>query len=134
MNKENLKKGFDEMLGASTIVRRKRNNTQNIRKQMFISIIQRYEESIIKSVLLNEQYGIDVNKYEDPLFNIIDDMMLFNWGDDIYKLIEFYIYDRIDIETGEEYFIQDDNGEEHFVRNPTDLFELINKLYPNIIT
>lgn len=133
IDKKDLKYSFDQMLQADTIIRRQRKNEQNIKKNLFLSVIKKYDDALTKSVMLETDFQIDLSKHEEPFYNIIDDLILLSWGEDIYKLIAFYFYDRIDIETGEENFIVDEAGNEFFIRTPEDLFLLINKLYPNII-
>jgi hypothetical protein len=132
LNKEDLKFGFDKMLGANTIIKRKIKSIQNQKKDAFISIINKYDEALTRSVTLNSLYKIDLTDYEDPYYNIIDDLILLSWGPDIYSLIEFYFYKRIG-EDGEENFIEDENGKQIYVRTPEDLYILIERLYPGII-
>lgn len=132
MKKENLKQGFDKMLGANTIIKRKQKNIQNQKKEAFISIINKYDEALTRSVMLHSSYKIDLTDYEDPYYNIIDELILLSWGPDIYSLIEFYFYKRIG-DDGIENFIEDEDGNEIYIRTPTELYILIEKLYPNII-
>jgi hypothetical protein len=132
MRKEDLKRGFDKMLGANTVIRRKKKNIQNQKKEAFISIINKYDEALTKSVMLQSSYKIDLTDYEDPYYNIIDELILLSWGPDIYSLIEFYFYGRIG-DDGIENFIEDEEGNEIYIRTPTELYILIEKLYPGII-
>lgn len=132
MKKEDLKQGFDKMLGVNTIIKRKQKNIQNQKKEAFISIINKYDEALTRSVMLQSSYKIDLTDYEDPYYNIIDELILLSWGPDIYSLIEFYFYKRIG-EDGIENFIEDEEGNEIYIRTPIELYILIEKLYPNII-
>lgn len=132
MNKVDLKQGFDAMLGVGTIIRRKQKNIQNQRKNAFINIIKKYDESLTKSVMLASQFRIDLSDYEDPYYEIIDSLFQLSYGPDIYTLIEFYFYKRIG-EDGVENFLEDENGKEIYIRTPDDLYEIINRLYPGTI-
>lgn len=132
MNKVDLKQGFDTMLGVGTIIRRKQKNIQNQRKNAFISIIRKYDTAIVNSMMLASTFKIDLSDYEDPLYNIIDEVMLLSWGPDIFKLIGFYFYDRI-CDDGIDNFLEGENGEEIYIKSPEELYELINKLYPGTI-
>jgi len=132
LKKEDLKTGFDKMLGVNTIIKRKQKSLQNQKKDAFISIINKYDEALTRSVILQSSFKIDLTDYEDPYYNIIDDLILLSWGPDIYSLIEFFFYGRIG-EDGIENFIEDENGNEIYIRTPEDLYLLIEKLYPGII-
>jgi hypothetical protein len=132
LDRKDLKIGFDKMLGIDTQIKRKQKSIQTQKKNAFISIIQKYDEALTRSVILHSNFSIDLTDYEDPYYSIIDDLILLSWGPDIYSLIEFYFYGRIG-EDGIENFIEDENGNEIYVRTPEDLYLLIEKLYPNII-
>jgi hypothetical protein len=132
LKKEDLKTGFDKMLGVNTIIKRKQKSLQNQKKDAFISIINKYDEALTRSVILQSSFKIDLTDYEDPYYSIIDDLILLSWGPDIYSLIEFFFYGRIG-EDGIENFIEDENGNEIYIRTPEDLYLLIEKLYPGII-
>jgi hypothetical protein len=132
MKKEDLKIGFDKMLGSNTIIKRKQKSIQNQKKDAFISIINKYDDALTRSVTLHSLYKIDLTDYEDPYYNIIDELMLLSWGPDIYSLIEFYFYKRIG-DDGIENFIEDENGTEIYIRTPEELYILIERLYPGII-
>jgi hypothetical protein len=132
LKKEDLKIGFDKMLGANTQIIRKQKSLENQKKEAFISIINKYDQALTRSVILHSDFKIDLSDYEDPYYNIIDELILLSWGPDIYSLIEFFFYKRIG-EDGIENFIEDENGNEIYIRNPEDLYLLINKLYPGII-
>ena len=132
-DKKDLTYAFSNLLGTETIIRRQRKTQINQKKQLFLSIIQKYDDALMKSVMLDNDFQIDLSKYEDPFYNLIDEMFLLSWGDDIYKLIAFYFYGRRDEEMGEEIPIETEDGSEIYLRSPEDLYNLINKLYPNII-
>jgi hypothetical protein len=44
--------------------------------------------------MLNMDYGIDMMKYDDTYFQIIDSLIYLHFGKDAGELIMFYIYDR----------------------------------------
>jgi hypothetical protein len=133
MDPKDLKKGFDKFISSETIIRRQKLTEKNMKKNMFCSMIKRYEDLLLKSNMIKIQYGLDLSSHEDPFFNLIDDLFLFSWDDNIYQLIQFYIYERIDLQSGEEQFIIAEDGSEIYIRTPEQLFDIINKLYPGII-
>jgi hypothetical protein len=132
LDRKDLKIGFDKMLGIDTQIKRKQKSLQSQKKNAFISIIQKYDEALTRSVMLHSNFNIDLTDYEDPYYSIIDDIILLSWGPDIYSLIEFYFYRRIG-EDGIENFIEDEDGNKIYIRTSEDLYLLIEKLYPGII-
>lgn len=133
LKKEDLKQGFDKMLGADTIIKRKQKSIQNQKKNAFISIINKYDEALTRSVILQSSFKIDLTDYEDPYYNIIDELILLSWGSDVYSLIEFYFYKRIGDDGIENFLENEETGEEIYIRTPEELFLIIEKLYPGII-
>lgn len=130
--KQNIQFGFDKMFGINTSIQRKKKSIQLQKKEAFTSIIKKYDEALTKSTILQVQFRLDMGDYEDAYYNIIDELILLSWGPDIYSLIEFYFYKRIG-EDGVENFIEDEDGNEIYIRTPEELFMLIEKLYPGII-
>lgn len=132
LKKEDLKTGFDAMLSANTIIRRKKKNEKYQKKQAFISLIKKYDEALTRSMVLQAQFRIDLGDYEDPFYQIFDELIQLSWGPDVYQLIEFYFYGRVG-DDGIENFIEDADGNEVYIRTPEDLFETIEKFYPGVI-
>lgn len=129
IDKQDIQYGFTSLLGGETIVRRQKRNAKNQKKIQFISIIKKYDEALLKSIMLQSQFNIDLSSYEDPFYSIIDEILLLAYGDNIYQLIAFFFYERIG-EDGTENFLTNDNGDEIYIRTPEQLYEVIEKLYP----
>lgn len=131
MDTKDLQYSFSSLLGAETIIRRQKRNEKIQKKNQFISIIKKYDEALMKSIVLQSEFMIDLSTYEDVYFSIIDEVLILKFGEDIYQLISFYFYGRKDIETGEDNYIEDELGNEIYIRTPEDLYHTIEKLYPN---
>lgn len=129
IDKQDIQYGFSSLLGGETIVRRQKRNAKNQKKIQFISIIKKYDEALLKSIMLQSQFNIDLSSYEEPFYSIIDEILLLSYGPDIYQLIAFFFYERLD-ESGNEQFLTNDNGDEIYIRTPDDLYNVIQKLYP----
>ncbi len=129
IDKQDIQYGFNSLLGGETIIRRQKRNAKNQKKIQFISIIKKYDEALLKSIMLQSQFNIDLSTYEDPFYSIIDEMILLAYGENIYQLIAFYFYERLG-DDGQEQFLTNDNGDEIYIRTPDDLYDVITKLYP----
>lgn len=133
MKPKDLQTAFASMLGVETIIRRKNKTEKNKKKSLFLSIINKYDVALTKSVMLESEFRIDLSNYEDIFYNIIDEMIILAWGEDVFRLVAFYFYERLDAETGQENFIVGPNMEQIFIKTPEDLYTTIEKLYPGII-
>lgn len=129
INSKDIQYSFTSLLGGETIVRRQKRNAKNQKKTQFISIIKKYDEALLKSIMLQSQFQIDLSSYEDPFYSIIDEILILSYGPDIYQLIAFFFYERLN-EDGTENFLTNDNGDELYIRTPEQLYEVIEKLYP----
>jgi len=76
MDPQDLKYSFTSLLGGETIVRRQKRNAKNQRKIQFMSIIKKYDEALLKSIMLQSQFNIDLSSYEDPFYSIIDEIII----------------------------------------------------------
>jgi len=131
MKEKDLQDGMKSMLGCETIIRRKNRTEKNIKKTQFLSIINQYEDALTRSMMVQGQFSLDLSSYEELFFQMLDNMMLLSWGENAFQLISFYLFERINPDNLQEQFIVGENGEEIFIKTPTDLYNTIIKLYPN---
>ena len=98
MDKElqnNLEEGFEKLFNTPVILKKQRQNKALKKKALFLSLIEQYEKSIIKSSRLQAEFAIDLFDYEETYYSIIDKLMLLMWGESGYDLITFYLHERI---------------------------------------
>ena len=129
MDPKDLREGFNKMLNAETVIRRKTKFQKNVKKTQFISIINKYSEALDKSIMMQSYFMIDLSNYEETFYNVFDEMIMLAWGPDVYSLIAFFFYERLN-DDGTENFIVGEDGSEIFIKTANDLYEIINKLYP----
>jgi hypothetical protein len=103
-------------------------------KEIFIENIDLLEQCIKRTEDLAINSGIDLCDYEDPLWMVIENMLLLKYGEVIYELIFWYLYDRVD-EDGKVYsLIFEEEGKEPKeikIKNASDLWKFIEK---NVLT
>jgi len=99
-------------------------------KEIFIENINLLEQCINRTENLATNFGIDLCDYEDPLWMVIENMLLLKYGEVIYELIFWYLYDRVD-EDGKVYsLIFEEEGKEPKeikIKNASDLWKFIEK-------
>tara|TARA_R100000781_G_scaffold79828_1_gene49328 strand:+ start:146 stop:562 length:417 start_codon:yes stop_codon:yes gene_type:complete len=126
-----LKQSLDQLLQADTSIKRKNKTTFYKKKDLFLNIINHYEAAITKSYLLEKDFKIDTSKYEENFHQVIDSFILLSFGKEIYELLSFYFYDRINPD-GSVNKLTLPNDEELEIGNAEELWSLIVKIKPDI--
>ncbi len=139
MDKElqnNLEEGFEKLFNTPVILKKQRQNKALKKKALFISLIEQYETSIIKSARLQAEFGIDLFEYEEAFYSIIDKLMVLMWGESGYDLIAFYLHERIALDGSINHLFQmNEDGTESEVElnTPEDLYSYLIKINPNFL-
>ena len=127
-----LKQSLDQLLQADTSIKRKNKKSYDQKRDLFINVINQFEASITKSYLLEKDYKIDMSKYEESFYQIMDSLILLAFGKDVYELLSFYFYERYNPDGSENGLIIEETGEEVFVKDAMELWDLITRVQPNI--
>jgi hypothetical protein len=134
--KNNLEEGFKKLLNSSISLKKHKINKQNKKKQLFISILNEYDLALKKSLNLSDQFKIDLYEYEENYFNVIDKLMMLMWGEAVYDLISYYLYDRVSLDGTPSplYETQSDGSEMEIIfKTPEDLYNYLVKIDPNFL-
>tara|TARA_R110000796_G_scaffold176199_1_gene293100 strand:+ start:346 stop:771 length:426 start_codon:yes stop_codon:yes gene_type:complete len=131
-NLELLKQSLDQLLQADTAIKRKKLKEFEQKRDLFINVVNQFEAAITKSYLLEKDFKIDMSKYEENFYQIIDSLILLSFGKDVYELLSFYFYERFNPDGSENGLIIDETDEEIFVKDATELWDLIQKIKPSI--
>jgi hypothetical protein len=127
-----LKQSLDQLLQADTSIKRKNKKSYDQKRDLFINVITQFEYAITKSYLLEKDFKIDMSKYEENFYQIIDSLILLSFGKDIYELLSFYFYERYNPDGSENGLIIDETEEEIFVKDANELWDLIIRVKPDI--
>jgi len=129
---ELLKQSLDQLLQADTAVKRKKLKEFEQKRDLFINVINQFEAAITKSYLLEKDHKIDMSKYEEGFYQIIDSLILLAFGKDVYELLNFYFYERHNPDGSENGLIIEETGEEVFIKDAMELWDIIVKVNPTI--
>ena len=129
---ELLKQSLDQLLQADTAVKRKKLKEFEQKRDLFINVINQFEAAITKSYLLEKDHKIDMSKYEEGFYQIIDSLVLLAFGKEIYELLSFYFYERYNPDGSENGLIIEETGEEVFIKDAMELWDLIIRVQPEI--
>lgn len=128
-NNPNLNRTISNIFGFDVETKRVRKSQITIRRELFISIIESLESLMTRSDLLFGEYRLDFTIYNEPFFNIIDDLLYLNFGTAGCELVDFYLYKRENID-GSENMLVDDEGNQVPLDTPEDLWNLLKNIDP----
>ena len=128
----NLKQSLDQLLQADTSIKRKNKKIYDQKKELFINLINQFENSITRSYLMEKDFKVDLSKYEENFYQVIDSLILLAFGKEIYEILSFYFYDRYNPDGSKNTLVIEQTGEEIQINNVDDLFQVINNINPNL--
>jgi hypothetical protein len=127
-----LKQSLDQLLQADTSIKRKNKKAFDQKRDLFIHLINQFEYAISKSYLLEKDFAIDLSKYEENFYQVIDSLILLSFGKEIYELLSFYFYERWNPDGTQNGIIIEETNEEIMIENAEELWAIIVRIKPNI--
>lgn len=134
--KINLEKEFSKLFNSPVKLKVKKQSIELKKKNIFISLINTYEQALEKSDKLQSEFDIDLFNYEEPYFEVIDKLFLLMCGLDLYNIISYYLYERYDIENNINPIIEiSESGVETeiYLKTPEDLYNYLIQINPNFL-
>ena len=127
-----LKQSLYQLLQADTSIKRKNKKAFDQKRDLFIHLINQFEYAISKSYLLEKDFAIDLSKYEENFYQVIDSLILLSFGKEIYELLSFYFYERWNPDGTQNGIIIEETDEEIMIENAEELWAIIVRKKPNI--
>lgn len=134
--KINLEEEFSKLFNSPVKIKVKKQSIELKKKNVFISLINTYEQALEKSDKLQSEFDIDLFNYEEPYFEVIDKLFLLMCGLDLYDIISYYFYERYDIEGNINPIIEiSESGVETEIhlKTPEDLYNYLIQINPNFL-
>ena len=134
--KINLEKEFSKLFNSPVKLKVKKQSIELKKKNIFISLINTYEQALEKSDKLQSEFDIDLFNYEEPYFEVIDKLFLLMCGLDLYNIISYYFYERYNIEGNINPIIEiSESGVETeiYLKTPEDLYNYLIQINPNFL-
>jgi hypothetical protein len=126
-----IKIAVDEILNSSCVIRRKKRNEHDKKRELFCGVINSIEELNIRGSLAFADLQLDMEKYDEKFFEVIDSLVYISFGKECSELIGFYLWNRInDDGTINPIIDQDDN--EIYLESPYELYDLLVKVNPKL--
>jgi hypothetical protein len=122
---QGVKQTLETMIGTDLSLKRKKKNEHDLNKEVFEKIIIALERANIRTALAGTEFEIDLSKYDETFYEVIDNLMLMHFGKQAAEVIFFYVYERINPD-GSINELRDVNDNPIVLNNPSDLWDLIN--------
>jgi hypothetical protein len=122
-----LKKSLEDILNVDFKVKRKKKTELDIKKDLFFKIIISLEKLNMRSNVLNADLDIDLTKYDETFYDVLDNLLILHFGKNIAEIIFFYVYDRID-QDGNIASLSDMGGNKIVLETIHDLWYLIQNI------
>jgi hypothetical protein len=124
---EGIKQSLQDILNVDFKVKRKKKTELDIQKDLFFKIIINLEKLNMRSNVLNVDLDIDLTKYDETFYDVLDNLLILHFGKNIAEIIFFYVYDRIDQE-GNIASLRDSKGNSIVLENVYDLWALVQSI------
>lgn len=127
----NIQQTIDNILGCSTSLKRKSGSKEDYNKMAFCSTIDNIEHLIYRSYVMDNDFGINMNEYNEMFFTTIDMLLEMNYSESELKLINFYLYGRHNEDGTTNLLTDEETNEVIILDSSADLWNLIEEMRGN---
>ena len=122
-----VQQSIESIIGADTVLKRRKKTEDDINRDTFEKIIIALEQTNVRSSIIGGEFKLDFTSYDETFYEIIDNLILMQFGKEASEIIFFYVYERINPDgTVNELADQDNNVVA--LNSPTDLWMLVNHI------
>jgi hypothetical protein len=122
---QGVRQTLETMIGTDLSLKRKKKSEYDLNKELFEKIVIALERTNIRTALVGTEFDIDLSKYDETFYEVIDNLLLMQFGKQASEVIFFYVYERMNPD-GSINELRDTNDTPIVLNNPTDLWDLIN--------
>jgi hypothetical protein len=127
---EHLQEQINQIIGVKSTLKRRRKNREDIQRTIFLNVIPLLEHAINRGTILESDFNIDVTKYEELFYQIIDSLIYIHFDPKAAEVILFYLYERFNPD-GTINSILDANENEIMLETVEDLWNLVQFIETN---
>jgi len=124
-NIDDAKKSIDLILGSDTTLTRRKKTQTDVTRDLFNKVIINLEQANGRSFILENDFKLDLNKYDDIFYDAIDNLLVMHFGKEASEIIFFYVYERINPD-GTINELRDMNDNPVILESPNDLWAIVN--------
>lgn len=85
---------INEILNVKSLIRRKKKNQTDKKKELFVSIINAIEQIAVRQNLMYADLQLDFTNYDEAYLEIIDALIILHFGKEGAELIAFFLWER----------------------------------------
>jgi len=122
---QGVKQTLETMIGTDLSLKRKKKSENDLNRELFEKIIIALEKANVRTAIVGAEFDIDLSKYDEDFYSIIDNLVLMQFGKQAAEVIFFYVYERMNPD-GTINDLRDVNNNPIVLNNPTELWDLIN--------
>ena len=119
-----LQEQINQIIGVKSTLKRRRKNREDIQRNIFLNVIPLLEHVINRGTILESDFNIDITKYEELFYQIIDSLIYLHFDPKAAEVILFYLYERFNPD-GTANPVLDANGNEVMLETTEDLWNLV---------
>lgn len=127
-----VREAVDKILNVTTVIKRRNKSRVEKKREHFVHTINSIEEILVRANILYAETGIDYSSYDEKFMSVIDSLLIMHFGPQCFELISWYLYERMGPDGSKVGQVFDDNGNEVDIDSPYDLYDLIQKVNPNV--
>jgi hypothetical protein len=117
----------EHVLGSTTKVSHRTKTKYDLDKKKFENIILNLEQISARSGILSLDFDLDLSKYEELYYNVINDLLSLMYPKEAIEIINFYLYSRTSPE-GDNVVLKDIEGNEIILENSSQLYNIIQNI------
>jgi hypothetical protein len=122
---QGVKTTLETMIGTDLSLKRKKKSENDLNRDLFEKIIIALERTNVRAAIIGAEFDLDLTKYDESFYEIIDNLVLMQFGKQAAEVIFFYVYERLNPD-GSINELRDINDNPIILNNPTELWDLIN--------
>jgi hypothetical protein len=127
---EHLQEQINQIIGVKSTLKRRKKSREDIQRNIFLNVIPLLEHVINRGVMLEGDFGIITNKYDELFYQIIDSLIYLHFDPKAAEVILFYLYERFNPD-GTVNPVLDANGNEVILETTEDLWNLVQFIETN---
>lgn len=122
---QGVKTTLETMIGTDLSLKRKKKSEHDFNRELFEKIIIALEKTNVRAAIIGAEFDLDLSKYDESFYEIIDNLMVMQFGKQAAEVIFFYVYERLNPD-GSINELRDANDNPVILSTPTDLWDLVN--------
>ena len=122
---QGVKTTLETMIGTDLSLKRKKKSEHDFNRELFEKIIIALEKNNVRTAIIGTEFDLDLSKYDESFYEIIDNLMVMQFGKQAAEVIFFYVYERLNPD-GSINELRDANDNPVILSTPTDLWDLVN--------